>query len=249
MKSMQQIEDWIEAIESSDISEREQTQIISEVVDFWKFATVYDSEVKIVEKGVITFYENGALQKANISSKDFILTKRLNPFETIIAEIEEELLSLGTKYLGLYAIRFHNLSRNFQEEDLALVKAEILSAIKGDLIFYKYIYKLNKIESTELKIFKNDLGILKCSYEDIQKQISKIKPEKSKENQWLVLLLDAIDHDCNSFLFEKKIKKAVFKSHFEKVFLFDFYKSEIIQLQLNTDRVANKISESISTMA
>jgi hypothetical protein len=237
MKSIQQIEGWIEAIESSNVIEKEQEQNISGIVDFWKFATTCDSQVSIIEKGKIAIDS----EPINITTSDFILSKRTNPFEKMISDVEEELLQFGTKYLGLYSIRFHDLNRNFQEDDLILVKEEILSAIKGDVILYKYVYKLNKIPSAELKIFKNDLGVLECDSEEIQHAISKTRFEKTTEKQWLVLLLDAIDHNCNSFLFEGKIKEVLFESGYDKVFLFDFYKSEIIALNLK-NQVMNRIN-------
>ena len=238
MKSLQQIEDWIEAIESSNIATKRQEQHISDVIDFWKFATTYDNHIAILEKGKVLINENGFDEEVTITTFDVNLSQRINPFEQIIAAIEEELLAFGAKYSGLYSIRFYNLDRNFQEEDLAFVKEEILAAIKGEIIYFKYIYKLNKIESTELKIFKNDLGVLQCNVQDIQKQITRAKLHKSEEKQWLVLLFDTIDHNCDSFLFESKIKEAVFKTNYEKVFLFDFYKSEIIALT-HINEVAN----------
>lgn len=234
MKSLKQIEDWIEVIESSNISYKKQEQHISDVVDFWKFATTfaatYEQDLIILEKGKVMISENTFTEEATISTTNFYLNERINPFETIISEVENELLEFGTKYLGLYTIRFHNLKRNFQEQDLLLVKQELLSAIKGEIVFYKYIHKLNKIESTELKIYKNDLGVLQCNSKTIQKQISKVKFNEANGKQWLVLILDTIDHNCDSFLFENKIRQTVFKTNYEKVFLLDFYKSEIIAL-------------------
>lgn len=243
MKSIQQIEDWIEAIESSNISAKKQEQHISDVVDFWKFATTYDNHISILEKGRVLINEDGFDEIVTITTSNLFLSQKRNPFEKIISEVEAELLKFGSKYSGLYTIRFHNLNRNFQEEDLALVKEEVLSAIKGDLIFYKYIYKLNKIESKELKIFKNDLGVLQCNAADIQKQILKTKPQDDADKNWLVLVLDGIDHNCDFFLFEAKIKETAFNSNYEKVFIFDFYKSEILQIKLNT---AHQISKSLS---
>jgi len=235
MKNIQQIEDWIEAIESSNISAKKQEQHISEVVDFWKFATTYDNHLSILEKGKVLIQENGISQEVTIATANLNLSKRINPFETVIAEIETELLTFGTKYLGLYNIRFHNLNRNFLQEDLALVKQEILSAIKGEIVFFKYIYKLNKIEATELKIFKNDLGVLQCNFKDIQKKVAKIKPQADLANQWLVLFLDTIDHNCDYFLLERKAREAFFKTDYDKVFIFDFYKSEILPLRIVKD--------------
>ena len=243
MKSLQQIEDWIETIESSSISAKKQEQHISDVVDFWKFATTYDNHISILEKGKVLLHENGFDEEISITTSNLVLNQKRNPFEIIISEIEEELSKFGTKYLGIYTIRFHNLKRNFTEDDLALVKEEILAAIKGELIFYKYIFKLNKIESTELKIFKNDLGVLQCNAEDIQKQISKTKPKNDADKNWLVLVLDGIDHNCDFFLFEAKIKETVFRSNYEKVFVFDIYKSEIVQLKLSN---AQQIIKSLS---
>lgn len=247
MKSIQQIEGWIEAIESSNSIAKEQEQNISDVVDFWKFATTYDSQVSIIEKGKIVIDS----QHINIATSDFVLSKRINPFEKIISDIEEELMQFGTKYLGLYSIRFHDLNRNFQDDDLVLVKEEILSAIKGDVILYQYVHKLNKIPSSELKIFKNDLDVLQCNSEEIQNAISRTKFTKTTEKQWLVLLLDAIDHNCNSFLFESKIKETIFESGYDKVFLFDFYKSEIITLNLRNQVLdgINDVQRSVNAVA
>lgn len=247
MKSIQQIEDWIAAIESSNVTVKEQEQHIAAVVDFWKFATTYDSNVSILEKGKIMV----GSEPTSITIADFVMHRRANPFEKIISDVEEELLQFGTKYLGLYSIRFYDLNRNFQEEDLILVKEEIISAIKGDVILYKYIHKLNKIPSAELKIFKNDLGVLQCNSEEVQNTISRTKFENAAEKQWLVLLLDAIDHNCNSFLFESKIKEAVFESRYDKVFLFDFYKSEIIPLHLKNQvlKGINDVQRSVNEVA
>ncbi len=242
MKSLKQIEDWIEVIESSNISAKKQEQHISDVVDFWKFATTYQQDLIILEKGKVMISENTFADEVTITTTNLNLSERINPFETIISEVESELLEFGTKYLGLYTIRFHNLKRNFQEQDLQLVKQELLSAIKGEIVFYKYIYKLNKIESTELKIYKNDLGVLQCNSKAIQKQISKAKFQETDGEQWLVLILDTIDHNCDSFLFESKINQTIFKTNYEKVFLFDFYKSEIIALN-SISEVANVMNK------
>jgi len=236
MKSIQQIEDWIEAIESSDISEKVQKKHISEVIDFWKFATTYDSQVEILEKGVIAIKKDAISQKINITCKDLILSERINPFEKMFLEIEKELLQFETKYLGLYAIRFHKKDINFSEQEIILIKAEILSAIRGEVILYKYIQKLHKFDSPELKIYKTDLDVLECTYEAVKTAIISTAFTKIKEKQWLVLVLNSCDHDCKSFLFQNRLKEIAFESDYEKIFVFDFYKSEILELKIQSQK-------------
>ena len=92
MKSTQQIEDWIEVIEGSTISSKKQEQHVADVVDFWKFVTTLDNHVSILEKGKILTDEKGLDEIANISISNLVLNQRINPFETIISEIEQELL-------------------------------------------------------------------------------------------------------------------------------------------------------------
>lgn len=239
MKSIQQIEDWIEGIESSDISEKVQKQHISEIIDFWKFATTYDSQVDILEKGVVAIKKDTIFQKINITCKDLILNERTNPFGRMIVEIEKELLQFKTKYLGFYAIRFHKKDINFSEEEIILIKAEILSAIRGEVILYKYIQKLHKFDSPELKIYKTDLDVLECTYEAIKTAIASTIFTKSEEKQWLVLVLNSCDHNCKSFLFQNRLKEVAFESDYEKIFIFDFYKSEILELKIQSQKTIN----------
>lgn len=230
---IQAIENWIDAIESSKRTEAVKEQEIKEIVDLWKFADSYDGEAIISQKGELIIRSAEGTEKINVLCGDLQLTQKKNAISKILSEIEIELTTLGSRYIGLYNVEFRKPNAHFDAEEIQNLKSEIISGIKGEVILYKYVERIRKLPSSELKIFNYDFKILECNCNDIETMIAKSHlPRLTDNKQWLVLVLSSVDQECKSFLIEETIKNKSFPSDFDKIFVFDFYTSEIIELNV-----------------
>lgn len=253
MKTVQDIESWIHAIEISKQGNHIKEQEIKGIVDLWKFANSYNEEIEIAKKGeLLLTSKSGKPENISVVCSDLFLNQRENIIPKILLEIETELLKQGSRYLGLYTIQFNNPPSNFDTEEIENLKTEIISCIKGEVILYKYIYKIQKLPSSELKIYNRDFRIVECKFNDIQRVIAKnFQPHEILKKQWLVLVLSTLDNGCKSFLIDNKIRLKSFQSDFDKVFIFDFYKSEVIELNVVAEvyKTINAFPDSVNDVA
>lgn len=230
---IQAIENWMDAIESSKQKKRVKEQEIKAIVDLWKFAESYDGEAIISQKGELIIGGSQGPEKINVQCADLLLNQKKNAISKILLEIEIELTALGSRYTGLYNVEFRKPNANFDVGEMQNLKNEIISGIKGEVILYKYVERIRKLPSSELKIVNRDFKIVECSSSAIAGIIAKSQPiQAAHEKQWLVLILSSIDHCCKSFLIDEAIQAKTFESDFDKIFIFDFYTSEIIELNV-----------------
>lgn len=236
MKSIQAIERWITAIESSKLDASIKEQEIKAIVDLWKFTDVYGNGTTMIQKGEILL-ENGAglTEKISVTCSDVFLTSGRNAISKILSEIEAEFSNRDARYTGLYNVEFRNPKANFDTAEIQKLKREIISGIKGEVILFKYVERIRKLPSSEFRIVNRDFKVLECGREEIQNMIGRNSSSASGQKQWLVLTLSAIDNDCRSFLIDEALKTTSFSSGFDKIFLFDFYTSEIIELNTKAD--------------
>lgn len=232
MKHLQQIEDWIENIEGSDLKPRVKNQTISTLIDIWKFITYYDETISLKSENVIAIENvNGIQEEITLTVKDLIL-KPSNVIQNVLSETELELRKYGSNYNGKYNIQFQRFEGNFCSEKMVSLKEEILSIVKGELICFEHIDYIHKNASDKIEIFNTNLKVVECEKESIQKALDKASICEASKKQWLLLVLDHLKSNCNTFLIQDQIQDFAFKSNFDKVFLFDFYKGQIIELNL-----------------
>lgn len=232
MKHLQQIEDWIENIEGSDLKPRLKNQTISTLIDIWKFITYYDETISLKSENVITVgNENGIQEDICLTVKDLIL-KPSNVIQNVLSETALELRNYGNNYNGKYNIQFQRFEENFCSKKIISLKEEIISIVKGEMICFEHIDYIHKNASDKIEIFNTNLKVVECEKESIQKVLDKTLIYDTSKKQWLLLVLDHLKSSCNTFLIQDQIQDSTFKSNFDKVFLFDFYKGQIIELKL-----------------
>jgi len=232
MKHLQQIEDWIENIEGSDLKAKLKNQTINTLIDIWKFITYYDETISLKSENVITVEnENGIQEEISLTVKDLIL-KPSNVIQNVLSETQLELSKYGSNYNGKYNIQFQRFEENFSSQKIISLREEILSIVKGEMICFEHINYIHKNASDKIELFNTNLKILECEKECIQQALDKASISDTSKKQWLLLVLDYLKNNCNTFLIQDQIKKSAFTSKFDKVFLFDFYKGQIIELKL-----------------
>lgn len=232
MKHLQQIEDWIENIEGSALNARIKNQTVNNLIDIWKFITYYDETISLKSENVIVVEnENGIQEEISLTVNDLIL-KSSNVIQNVVSEAELELGKYGSNYNGKYNIQFQRFEKNFCSQKIISLKEEILSIIKGEMICFEHIDYIHKNASDKIEIFNTNLKIVECEKESIQQALDKASISETSKKQWLLLVLDHLKNNCNTFLIQDPIKDNIFTSNFDKVFLFDFYKGQIIELKL-----------------
>lgn len=232
MKHLQQIESWIDRIEDSDLNPKIKAQRVNTLIDIWRFISYYNETITLKSERIICIEnENGIQEEIGLSVKDLIL-KPTNIISNILLETEQELSKLGSSYIGKYNVQFQKPSFNFCSEKILTLKEELFAIVKGEIICFEHINYIHKNISDKVELFNSNLKILECEKIAIQKTLNKTSIRETPEKQWLLLILDNLKNNCDTFLIDDNIKDLLFKSKFDRVFLFDFYKGQIIELGL-----------------
>lgn len=222
---IQNIDDWIADIELSGLTVEKQQIEIKNVTDVWKFTEI--RKLDMISPDRLLVKNNAGIREViNVQCVDFTSDKDVA--RLMLNEIEVELAD-QPKYIGRYHIDFYGSKVNFNPSSLQKVKQEIIAAIKGELITYNYVSKIVKMPSDTLMLHANNFKIVECNIENIRKLLRKTLLDLS-EPRWLIVVLSSFDNNCNYFYFDEAIFTDTFEHGFNKVFLFDFYKSEIVEL-------------------
>lgn len=245
MENIQQIENWIETIESSNLPEKDQEQMIMSLVDLWKFASCHKNPLKMGEAPNLLLHEKeGIWEQIHVQCENLYIDRNENISKKIFQEIEEELSSNVQKYGGVYRLQMNKTSLLYNEEMINEIKQEIIAAIKGEVILYKHVLSLHKTPGEKVEIIGLNFTILECTQHVIHERIKKHSYDLSllkNGKKWLVFFLNTLENDCHSFSFQQELIENSFVCDFDEIYLFDFYKGEMIQLNTKKSQVKIKI--------
>jgi hypothetical protein len=213
------IEKWISAIESnSDKNGKE----IENLISLWKFSSCYGKNAEITNDG---FLNDGNGNNIKITFTDVALTN---------SNVPNVLSSLGLKIditlhqlKDSYYILLHEQQKNFTPACLLDLEEEIINSIRGKITPYNYVKRITRVNGNS-GIYTNSI-VKKCSRQDILSAIDNT-PAAQNNSDWLILILDNLSAQCDSFYFDLNVLSKPFVTNYDKVMLFDFYKGEIIEL-------------------
>jgi len=219
----QGIGELIDSIESGKLSTSDKEKKIQHLTYLWKFSDSFSADSK--NEVVLKIQEP---EDTAIIFRDLDLSeKEKSPvFKNSCATIAP--LLNNTSKEGLYYFHLHKQSRNFNKLSLHDLQTELASSINGKMISYQYVKKIIKIPQESIEICIDSI-VKECTKEDVLLVINDISTNK-QDKKWLVLILDNLQSKCDSFYIEDAILSTAFSCKFEKVFLFDYYKSEVIEL-------------------
>lgn len=213
------IEKWISAIESSNTADDKE---IDNLISLWKFTACYSDDAKITGDGL---FNDGTGNNIKISFTDVALT------DTNVPNVLSSLgLNIGTALHELkdsHYVLLHEESKNYTPARLLALEEEIINAIQGKIIPYHYVKRITRVNGNT-GIYTNAV-VKKCNRQDILSAITN-SPAPKDDSDWLVLILDNLTAQCDSFYFDMSVLSQPFVSNYDKIMLFDFYKSEIIEL-------------------
>lgn len=220
------IEELINSIEREKLSDLDREKKIQELVYLWKFSDSFIEDTKITDDFSLAI-NNSQNRKVIFYDLDLTTKEKSDILKNSCSLARS--LSQDIPRQGLYYFLLHKQSHNFNSLSVQSLQNELHSCINGEMVPYQYVKKIIKIpqESAEISI---DNIVKECKKEDVVRAINTVSGSESSTDKWLVLLLDSLQSQCDSFYIEDAIINHVFSCEFEKVFLFDYYKCEVIEL-------------------
>ena len=233
MEDIKKVESWIEAIESSNLSKSEQEKRINALVDLWKFSSCYDGTLELSDvPGNFIKVDCGISKLISIHCEPFYIGKQHDITAEFLSGIEKYFENREEKYAGLYKIELNKALPNFNLQTLKDFQKEIIAAIKGEVILYQYVAKLSKFPAERMLFGNQNFTILSCGKSLVLDEVEKIETKMAvASNKWLVLMLNNLEDQCDFYNIENDLSEG-FSSDFEKVFIFDFYKAEVVEVIL-----------------
>lgn len=213
------IEQWINVIEDNDFI-IDKDKRIENLINLWKFASCYGKGAEITGDALLNASgkKNISVAFTDVSLKHARKNDFINNIFSAINPILDE------KHNGAYYVELHSQKNNFTSGRLLELEEEIINAIHGRLTSYTQVKKITKVGATA-GIYTN-VTAKDCTREDIANAIE----NADTKAQWLVLVLDRLVSHCDSFYISDDVLLQAFNTGYEQLFLFDFYKGEIIQL-------------------
>lgn len=217
------IERWISVIEDNDfITDKDKR--IENLINLWKFSSCCNYETQITDDSLLD-----TASQSNISVTFTDMCLRAAPKSNYIHNIFSTITPvLDKKRDDAYYIELHEQKNNFTANRLLQLEEEIINAIQGKLFTYNQVKKITKLNATA-GIYTN-VVVKDCTRTDIYQAIGKSQANETGNKNWLVLVLDRLVSQCDSFYISDDILQLPFETDYDKIFLFDFYKGEVTEL-------------------
>ncbi|MFT6846074.1 MAG: transcription termination factor NusB [Flavobacteriales bacterium] len=233
----------LEKIDQSKLSAVDAEQKKKEVIDLGKFIALYDQKITIEEtvRESPSFIIRSHKKMIGVELLDLHsnldVQKTEGYIDTLFREIEEKLKDISPAIHGVYKINFlGHVSFDTQKNE---IKKDIIRCIKTSETDSTYLSSIKKSPGDILHLYTNETynsGVLQKT--EVLDAIAE-KEEKMSQNQstskssecWLLLEMSGTEESSAYATMDATIKDDVFTTSFEKVFIVDFFKSEIIELK------------------
>ncbi|TRW26652.1 hypothetical protein FMM05_04550 [Flavobacterium zepuense] len=217
------IERWISVIEDNDFI-IDKDKRIENLINLWKFSGCCSYDAHVTDEALLSTATQSNIQ---VTFTDMCL--KASPKSNYIRNIYSAITPvLNNKSDGAYYIEQHEQKNNFTATSLLQLEEEIINAIQGKLVTYNQVKKITKLHATP-GIYTN-VVVKDCNRNDIINAIQRTPFTADGNTQWLVLVLDRLVSQCDSFYISDDVLHPPFTSGYDKLFLFDFYKGEVLEL-------------------
>jgi len=245
---LSKINPWIDKIKKSNKSENEKKQKTKELIDIGNFIHFYDKSIQI--KDALVESPDFIVEKENtligIEIKDLIIQKKEKEIEGILknifSDLKKELTVQNEKYKGIYRVEFHNEQISLKRKEKEIIKNEILFFVNNGHLSpeNELIKSIEKSPSKEIHFYNGEATsvgmlskeiVLNCILPKEQK-VEMYKINGSFKELWLLLIIEGVHKSSDYSFIENSIKNDFFKSNFNKIFIYDFFKMEVLELKI-----------------
>jgi len=242
---LNEIQTLLDKIESSNLSRSDKKQKTKEIIDLGCFLYYTNRKINIIdtlsEKPDFIILQDQ--KRIGIELKDLVIRQEEREKEGIIKklfdDIEKELILNGSKYHGLYEVRFFDDNQSLGKKDREDIKNEIISLITRESSKQTRVKSISKSLKKGVSLYNGVgtcVGNLKKQtvLEKIQSKENRIKDYSNHkyDELWLLLILGGTTQSSDYSFFDQSITNDFFESNFDKIFIYDFSRREITELKL-----------------
>jgi hypothetical protein len=240
---LSKIDDWLFNLESIYKSKSEIKQKRKEIIDFGKFIYCFNQDIKIVnafcespdilislDEKLIGVELTDLVIRNNEKEKEGLLQK-------LFTQIEEELEAESDKYNGIYSVEFID-SIDLNSKNQKLIKKEIKEIIQGEISFGNLVTRIHKSFNTNIHLYDSEASVVGPLTRDIveerilRKEKNLFRYSSKNYNEiWLLLVMGGVEASDNYSFIDENVTSTPFKTSYTKIFLLNFFDSEIIELQ------------------
>jgi len=232
----------LEKIDDSTLSEIDKKNNKKDLTDLGNFLKSFDDTI-IIEEAIREspdFLVRKGQKTIGVELRDIYRdsdSKKTGIVEKILEEVESELKSLEPETKGVYKINFkENISFGAETRP---IKDEIIHCISASELPNKYVTSIDKSSGEALHLYSNETssagpltkGIILEAITQKEKSLSVYKSLPDASEFWLLLVLSGLDESNNNSIVDDSICGGYFDTEFDKVFVFDCIKSNIVELK------------------
>ena len=234
---------WLDKIEKSKASNDDKILLKKELNDLGKFIVSSGREMTIAQADFKSPKFIVERNKKKIGVELFDLNsvnhskKHEATLKTIFEKVESQLLEEESNWKGVYDIVFkEDVDISESKEEISDVLIQLIKSGEkfSDNNFIESIDKtVGETVYLQEKVSEEGLTLLRSEVEDVitlnEKQFE--KNSKHSSSQWLIIVLGGVQDISDYAFLENDIMAQEYKSSFDKVFLFDSFSEDIIELK------------------
>lgn len=241
---LEKIQFWLDEVKNSNLSPKDKKQKTKEIIDLGNFLQVYNKDIIITSLGESPdFLIQEGTQRIGIELTDLVIRPAEKEKEGILKklflEIESEFRDEENTYKGIYRISFRDENQTFKKAEKENIKIEIINSIKHPEFPKTYIKEIRKTPHSKIHLYKGEA----TSVGHLERETLLDKIEKKETNferyilkstfdaLWLLLIIGGVQKSDDYSFIDDKITKNSFITQFDKIFIFDFFRSEITELK------------------
>ncbi len=239
------IDVWLERIRSELNSTNEIKQKTKELIDLGKFISCFDRKIEISDALCESpdFIVSIGNKKIGIELADIVIRQdekqREGLLKKIFSQLEIELKKEPNKYNGIYRVDFVEKIK-FDSNDQATIRTELLDLIKNSRDSGTIVKDVRKSPHTGVSIYHSKASIVgSLGRTVIDKTIKKKElkiPKYSSERFdeiWLLTVAGGAQASDDYSFIEDSVLRVPFDTSFNRIFLLNFFASEIFELLTN----------------
>lgn len=235
---------WLDHVEKSKASNEDKEVVKKEVSELGKFIVASKRKIQIdkveFKSPKLIVSRNRSRVAVELFDMDKVndSKKEENISRSIFDSVESDLITDLELFKGVYDIQFKEGVELF--ENRKEITQELIAFIrKGDFeAFSEFVKSIKKSDGETVYVYseisEEGVTLMRSEIESVlaEKEKAYIKNQKAGiESHWLILVLGGVQ-DINDYMFlENDVMSQAYESSFDKVFLFDSFSEDIIELK------------------
>lgn len=236
------IDFWLNKIEVELNSSNVISQKRKELIDLGKFIYCFNQDINVIDAlcespdFLISFgNKNIGIELTDLVIRDSEKQKE-GLLKKLFTQIEIELRTESIDFNGIYRVDFiKDISLNQKNQNE--IKSEILNLIRLNINSGELVKEIRKTYHTDISIYHSEASVVgSLDRITVENKITKKEAKISNYSQdrfkeiWLLLVIGGVQTSDDYSFIEEQVTNIPFKTNFDKVFILDFFKSNILEL-------------------